>query len=188
MLFGQMMLVDAGGYFPETDQAFDQSWFLMDAMKLIGTDAVGVGPRDLRFGASYLAATARGKKLPLVCANLISKKTRTTLVDPYLIKKVGNVTVGVFGLISDKQDLGPSKDSLSVTDPVTAAQKIVPAMRKKGATVIVLLSQLGKVEGEDLVTAVDGIDVVILGLNVPLLQKGRLIKNTVACYGGDQGQ
>ena len=188
MLYGQVLLVDAGGYFPETDPAKDVSWFMMDAMKLIGTDAVGVGDRDLRFGISYLRETAKGKKLPLVCANLVSKKTRTAVLDPFIVKKVGNVTVGVFGLISDKVDLGPSRDSLVATDPVTAAQHVVPALRKKGATVIVLLSQLGKVEAEDLVTAVEGIDAVILGHNVPLLQKGRLIKNTVACYGGDQGQ
>jgi hypothetical protein len=54
--------------------------------------------------------------------------------------------------------------------------------------VVVALTQLGKVESEDLVTAVDGIDAVIVGLNTPLLQKGRLVKNTIATYGGEQGQ
>jgi hypothetical protein len=61
-------------------------------------------------------------------------------------------------------------------------------MKKKGATVIVLLSQVGKVEGEDLVAAVPGIDAVIIGRSSTLLNKGRMIKNTVACYGGEQGQ
>src|SRR5262249_14310368 len=31
-------------------------------------------------------------------------------------------------------------------------------------------------------------DAVICGRNVPVLQKGRMIKNTIACYGGEQGQ
>jgi hypothetical protein len=35
---------------------------------------------------------------------------------------------------------------------------------------------------------VTGVDAVIVGRNVPLLQKGRLVKNTIACYGGEQGQ
>src|SRR6185503_6842026 len=35
---------------------------------------------------------------------------------------------------------------------------------------------------------VPGIDVVICGRNVPVIQKGRMIKNTIASYGGDQGQ
>jgi hypothetical protein len=94
----------------------------------------------------------------------------------------------VLGLMNDKVDLGPARDSLTVLEPQSVAKRMVPEIRKKGATVIVLLSQLGKVESEDLVTAVDGIDVLIVGRNVPLLQKGRLIKNTVACYGGEQGQ
>ena len=94
----------------------------------------------------------------------------------------------MFGLISDKVDLGPARDSLSVEDPAAAAKRAIAELRRKGATVVVLLSQLGKVESEDLVTAVDGVDAVMVGRNVPLLQKGRLIKNTVACYGGEQGQ
>jgi hypothetical protein len=35
---------------------------------------------------------------------------------------------------------------------------------------------------------VDGIDAVIVGRNAPMLQQGRVIKTTVACYGGEQGQ
>jgi len=75
-----------------------------------------------------------------------------------------------------------------VQDPTVTAKRVVAEMRKKGATVVVLLSQLGKVETEDLVTAVDGMDVAIAGRNVPLVQKGRLIKTTTVVYGGAQGQ
>lgn len=180
--------MDGGGFFPELDTQQDQAWFQMDALKLIGVDAVGVGSRDLRFGISYLRETARSKKLPIVSANLVDKKSKAPVLAPWLVKKVGGVNVGVFSVISDKVDLGPSRDTLLVLDPQTAAKKAVADLRKKGATVIVALSQLGKVESEDLVSAVDGIDAVIVGLNSPLLQKGRQIKNTIACYGGEQGQ
>jgi hypothetical protein len=124
----------------------------------------------------------------MVCANLIDKRTQQPAIQPYLIKTIGNVKVGVLGLISDKVDLGPARDSLAVKEPQMVAKQLIPEMRKKGATVIVLLSQLGKVESEDLVSTVDGADAVIIGRNVPMLQKGRVIKSTVACYGGEQGQ
>jgi hypothetical protein len=186
--YGQVALVDGGGFFPEDDIHKDASWFLMDAMKVLGTDAVGMGEKELRFGASYLKAQVKRTQLPIVNANLFDKKTGKTLVDPYIIKKIGNVKVGFFGLMSNQTDLGPSKDSLRVDDPVAVAKRIVPEMRKKGATIVVLLSQLGKVESEDLATAVDGIDALIVGRNTPLTPKGRLIKNTVAVYGGEQGQ
>jgi len=182
------MLVDNGFFFPEAEDWEQNAWFMMDAMKLLHTDAVNVSEKELRFGRSFLIGNWKRSKLPLVSANLWDKTTKKLLVDPYVLVKKGTVTVGVFGLTSDKVDLGISRDSLTVEDPAAAAKRVIPEMRKKGATVIVLLSQLGKVESEDLVTAVDGIDVVICGRNVPLLQKGRTIKATVACYGGEQGQ
>ena len=180
--------MDGGGFFPEDDLHQDVAWFLMDAMKVLGTDAVGMSEKELRFGLSYLKAQQKRTQLPMVCANLYEKKTSKLLLAPYVLKQVGTVKVGIFGLMSNVLDLGLSRDSLRVEEPSAAAKRTVAELRKKGATVVVLLSQLGKVEGEDLVTAVEGIDVVILGHSVPLLQKGRLIKTTVACYGGEQGQ
>ena len=186
--YGQILLVDAGGFFPEQDTHRDVAWFLMDAMHLLGTDAVGVGDRDLRFGLAFLRDQAKRSQLPLTSANLFEKKSKRAALATSVVKKVGTVKVGIFSLISDKVDLGPARDSLLVQDPPVAAKRTVEELKKKGATVIVLLSQLGKVESEDLVTAVDGIDAVIVGRNAPMLQKGRLIKTTVACYGGEQGQ
>jgi len=186
--YGQVVLVDNGGFFPMDDMHQDASWFLMDAMRVLNVDAVGMSERELRFSATYLRAQLKRSQLPMVCANLYDAKTKKLFVQPYLLKQVGGVKVGIFGLMSANVDLGPSKDSLRVEDPAVAAKRAVAELRKKGATVVVLLSQLGKVESEDLVTAVDGIDAAMIGHNVPLLQKGRMVKNTVVCYGGEQGQ
>ncbi len=183
-----MMNVDNGGFFPDDSMHIDYSWFLMDGFKLLGYDAVGIGDRDLRFGLAYLRSQVKRTQLPVVSANLIDRRTKLPVFEPYRIVTVGKVKVGVFGLLSDKVDLGPARDSLAVQEPQMVAKRLIPEMRKKGAQAVVLLSQLGKVESEDLVTAVDGVDAVIVGRNVPMLQKGRLIKNTVACYGGEQGQ
>jgi hypothetical protein len=180
--------VDDGGFFPDDQLHEDVAWFLMDAMKLLGTDAVGVGDKELMFGYAKLKDRADHDKLPMVVANLQLKATKQPAFNPYLIKQVGSVKVGVFGLLNDKADLGPARDSLQALDPVVSAKRVVDEMRKKGATVIVLLSQLGKVETEDLISELDGIDVAIAGRNVPLVQTGRQIKNTMVVYGGDQGQ
>ena len=181
--------MDNGGFFPEegiTHQ--DVAWFMMDAMKTLNIDAINVGERDLKYGLAFLTQRAKKDGLPVVSANLLDKKTRKPIFAPYVIKTVGTVKVGYFGLISDKAELGGIKDSVALDEPSAVARRVVPEMRKKGAQVVVLLSQLGKVESEDLVTAVDGIDAVMVGRNTPILQKGRMIKNTVACYGGEQGQ
>src|SRR2546425_6967240 len=160
----------------------------MDAMKLLGTDAVGAGEKELRFGYSFLKANIERSGLPVVCANIFMKASGKPALTPYIIKKIGSVKVGIFALMNDKVAYGPSQDSLRVEDPSIAAKRVLAEMKKKGATVTVLLSQLGKVESEDLAAAVPGIDVVIVGHANSLLMKGRMIKNTVATYGGEQGQ
>ena len=126
-------------------------------------------------------------RLPVVCANLIEKRSHKPLFNPYLVKKIGGVKVGFFGLIGEKVDLGPSRDSLLVEEPAAVATRTIAEMRKKGVDVVVLLGQLGKVENEELVSAVDGVNAVVVGRDTPMIPKGRMIKNTVACYGGDQG-
>ena len=183
-------MVDAGGFFPEQDapEYKDVASFLMDAMVLLGTDAVGMGEKELRFGVSFLRANIERSGLPVVCSNLYLKQTGKLAVAPYVIKKIGSVKVGFFGLMSDKFTYGPSQDSLRVDEPAVTARRVVAEMRKKGATVTVLLSQLGKVDSEDLVANVPGIDVLVVGHASSLLMKGRMIKNTAACYGGEKGQ
>jgi hypothetical protein len=186
--YSQVALVDGGGFFPETDAQRDAAWFLMDAMKTMGTVAVGTSERELRWGIGYLKANVTRSGLPLVSSNLMDVATRKPVFKPYVVEKIGRLKVGFFSLMSDKVDLGPARDSLKVDEPNAVATRTVEELKKKGATVIVLLSQLGKVESEDLVAAVPGIDAVICGHNVPLIQKWRMVKNTVTSYGGEQGQ
>ena len=101
MSYGQVALVDAGGFFPEHDEAEykDVASFLMDGMVLLGSDAVGMGEKELRFGYSFLRANVERSGLPVVCANLYLKKTGKLAFPPYIIKKIGNARVGFFGLI-----------------------------------------------------------------------------------------
>jgi len=185
--YGQVVLVDDGGFFPDGTVPKATSWFLMDAMTLMGTDAVGTSERELSLGLGYLRSQLRRTRLPMVCANLHERATGKLVLPAYVLKTVGTVKVGIFGLMSPTPDLGPSRDSLQVEEPQAAAVRTVAELRRKGATVVVLLSQLGRMESEDLVATVDGVDAVIIGHGVPLLQKGRTIKHTVACYGGEQG-
>ena len=189
MSYGQVAVVDAGGFFPENDspEYRDVASFLMDAKVLLGVDAVGMGEKELRYGLSFLRANIERSGLPVVCSNLFLRNGKP-VVQPYIIKKIGTVKVGFFGLMSDKFSYGPSQDSIRVEEPVAAARRVVAEMRKKGATMTVMLSQLGKVDSEDLVATVPGVDVLIVGHASSLLMKGRMIKNTVACYGGEKGQ
>jgi 2',3'-cyclic-nucleotide 2'-phosphodiesterase (5'-nucleotidase family) len=184
----QMSIVDNGGFSPQDKAREDEAWFMMEMMAKLGMDAVGTGPNDLQFGYAELKTNLARTGLPMTSANLIDKTTLAPALPPFVIAKVGDVKVGYFSLMPMKTDLGTARDSLQLADPEVAATKAVAELRKQGATVVVLLSQLGSVESEDLVSMVPGIDAVVCGgRNSPLLAKGRMFDNTVASYPGSEG-
>jgi 2',3'-cyclic-nucleotide 2'-phosphodiesterase (5'-nucleotidase family) len=186
-----LLIVDSGGFFPDAQSERDDAPFMTEAMRDLGLAGVGLGDRELMFGRSFLLAALERSPVPVVCANLwekAGKQPRRTLVRPWVVQKVGKQKVGLFGLINASAALGPSADSLEVSDPAEAARQAIAELRKQGANVIVLLSSLGRVETEDLVLAAPGIDVAIAGRNVPLLQRSREIDNTTVVFGGEQGQ
>ncbi len=183
-----LLVVDSGGFFPDGSSERDDAVFMTEAMHDLDLAATGVGDRELSFGRAFFLAQLARWPLPVVCANLWDRQPHRTLVQPWIVRKVGNYKVGLFGLINDKANLGPSADSLEISDPTAAARAAVAEMRKQGANVIVLLSSLGKIETEDLSVAVPGIDVAIAGRNVPLLQRSRQIDSTTVVFGGEQGQ
>ena len=183
-----VLIVDSGGFFPDGKSERDDAPFMAAAMVELPVAAAGLGDRELLFGRSFLLATLESAPVPVVCANLWDRSPHRLLLKPSLVQAAGKQKVGFFGLMSLEAALGPSADSLQVSDPIEAARGAVAALRKQGANVIVLLSSLGKIETEDLVVAVPGIDVAIAGRNVPLLQRSRQIDSTTVVYGGEQGQ
>lgn len=185
---GPLLLVDAGGSFPDVPGRSDLPPFVLSAYSRLGLDAMGVAPRDLQFGLAFLRAETRAANTPITCANLYERGTgRTAFPASRLIERDG-VKVGVFALFGERLDLGPARDSLELRDPENVAPTIVRELRAKGAQVIVLLAQLGRVGGEDLVNVVPGIDVVVLGHDIPVFHDGRRVQESIVVHGGDQGQ
>uniref|UniRef100_A0A832I5A2 Bifunctional metallophosphatase/5'-nucleotidase n=1 Tax=Eiseniibacteriota bacterium TaxID=2212470 RepID=A0A832I5A2_UNCEI len=184
--YDHVMVVENGGFFPDEDIP-ELAPFQMEAMKMLGTVAAGVGEREFRYGLAFLRENAKAKAAPLTVANLLDRATGKPLFEPYRIVTFGSLKVGVFAVFPSDGDLGPAADSVTITDPVAAAKRVVAELRKKGAKAIVALSSLGKVGSEDLAAAVDGIDVVIAGRNVPVAPRARSVRGTAVVFGGEQG-
>jgi 2',3'-cyclic-nucleotide 2'-phosphodiesterase (5'-nucleotidase family) len=186
---GPILVVDGGGWFPEGDSTYhDVAAFIAREFVNSHSAAVGIGDRELHYGLGFLRALVRGNGVPATCTNLLERASGRPVFTPWRIVPAGRAKVGILALMGGaKADLGPSKDSLTVGEPVAAAHAALEAMHAKGATVIVLLSDLGKVETEDLVGALPGIDVAIVGHDPPMLPQGRRVQGTIAAYSGDQG-
>jgi hypothetical protein len=180
--------VDAGGAFPDTDGRPDLADYMLRTLQRLEPAAVGVAPRDLRLGVAFLRGLVAASRLPVVCANLVDRASGQPLFPATRVVEVRGVRVGLFALLGERFDLGPARDSLRVTDAENAAHAAVASLRARGAQVVVLLSQLGKVGGEDLATAVPGIDAVVLGRDIPVFEQGRRVGGALLSYAGEMGQ
>lgn len=181
-----LLVVDTGGYFPEEADYEAAAVFMMESMRVLGVDAAGVGESDLRYGLGFLRAGLARTKLPVTCANLLDAATGRPVFPPFLLRQAGRAKVGFFALLTPAAALGPSRDSLRVADPLATASRVVAALRAQGATVVVLLSELGKTDSEEVANVIPGIDVVIAGRRMPLFPAGRRVGGATVVYGGEQ--
>lgn len=162
-------------------------------MNLIGYDAQAIGNHEHDFGLAHLAGMingdnlndvfgdpifpiglagdpafdfSQGAKFPLLSANTIDTNTGTTPAEfdnPILIRQVGDVSVGVFGITTPQTPaISSPPANFAFEDPATTAAGIVAEIG--GLTdVIVALTHMDNVEDVTLLNSVAGVDVVLGG-------------------------
>ena len=67
----------------------------------MGYDAVNVGEKDLMMGLRFLMDVVRKGKFSFISANLVDKRTEKGIFNPYVIKEIAGLMIGLFGLLDD---------------------------------------------------------------------------------------
>jgi len=185
--------VDGGDWAPDNNPAQHEDLkyaFQVQTTDLMGYDAVAIGEREFNFGYDKFVELTSKAKTPYISSNLIDKKTGKPAFKPYVVVRKGPLKVGIFSVIGPKIDLPQNVgERLSIDDPTSTATKMVDELRnKQGCDVVVALTHLGRIEGEDLAAQVPGIDVVILAHHPGFVAQGRRVNNAVTVASGEQGQ
>lgn len=158
---------------------------MIGAMNAIGYDAVTLGNHEFNFGLSVLQRMLRDAAFPVVCCNLVRQRgsdpTRDrTVVQPFalierhLTARDGSrhdVRIGILGLAPPETvawDGARLDGRIEARPMVEAARAWVPALRARGAEVVIALAHVGPgtVADEETVralAAIDGIDALCLG-------------------------
>lgn len=128
----------------------------------MGVTAVNVGDADLMQGLTLLKQEA-SRGLPLISANLIDPSLGTPIFPPFVIKKVKNVRIAFFGLLSPDINTAMQKTAggkAYIKDPIETAQEITGKLQGQ-ADIIILLSDLGLEHDRELLRRVTGIHLVL---------------------------
>ena len=183
--------MDGGDWAPDPAKPHEDAKFAfqLETMGLMGYDAAGIGERELGFGYEKLQDMAAKAKLPLISSNMIDKKTGKPAFKTSVIVRKGGLKVGIFSVMGPKIELpGDAGTKVTIDDPISTAQKMVADLRKQQCDVVIALTHLGRVEGEDLAAQVPGIDVVVLGHHPGFVAQGRRVNSSVTVATGEQGQ
>ena len=71
---------------------------MMLAMNALRYDAMAIGNHEYNFGLKVLGKARREATFPWLSANTYRKGTDETYFDPYIVKAVNNVRIGILGL------------------------------------------------------------------------------------------
>lgn len=183
------LLVDAGDAFQGTPYFnLFRGEVEYKAMSAIGYDVVTLGNHDFDNGVGALAAAMKFATFDFVSANYEVRETAISeRVKPYVVREIGGVRVGIFGL-GIKLDGLNTPDSfrgIKYRDPVSAARDSVRLLREReNCAMVVCLSHLGyyaepkeNETGDSQVAAqVDGIDFIASGHTHTFMEKPVIVR------------
>jgi 2',3'-cyclic-nucleotide 2'-phosphodiesterase/3'-nucleotidase len=118
---------------------------VIDVMNFMKYDAMTLGNHEFNFGLKMVDKIAEEAEFPLLAANATYVEDDSYLVEPYVIKEIAGVKVGILGITNPNIPRwdGPKVGDLKFATPVETAEKYIPEMKGKGADLIVVLAHMG---------------------------------------------
>ena len=165
----------------KNNQPIDPMMLVMNSLKY---DAMAVGNHEYNFGLNVLEKARREAQFPWLSGNTYEVKTGKTHYEPYIVKEMAGVRIGILGLTTPgipNWDNPPNYAGLEFHNPILEARKWVTTLRtKEKVDIVVVAMHMGL--GEDLRTGevspgqiphendavqiarqVPGIDVIFMG-------------------------
>jgi 5'-nucleotidase/UDP-sugar diphosphatase len=180
-------------------------------MQAAGYDATTLGNHEFDWTPTGLAgmlqaATLNGVTVPIVASNMVLSDTdagddglaalsQAGVVKHKLVKTVGGLKVGIFGLLGSNAALvTPQAAPVTFEDIKVASARMVTELRDTDKVDLVIalshsgINQDGTGEDADLAKAVAGIDVIVSGHTHDYLTEPAQVGNTIIVTAGSYGR
>jgi len=169
-----LLVVDAGDCMLGTPfYSFYGGRAEIECMNAVGYDAAVVGNHELDAGVETFLALSEKADFPFLSANILWRRSGEPVFTPHLVFEGDDLRIALLGLTTGSLHgrVRPSAlRGISSGDPVEAAKRIVPELRRE-AQVVVVLSHIGVGRDKKLAAEVPGIDLIIGGDSHTLLEK-----------------
>lgn len=173
------LLLDAGDTFHGTNFAtLQRGESIANVMNRVGYDAMAAGNHDFNYGYERLLELEDMTIFPVLSAN-VKREDGSRLLEPYVIKEVDGVKIGLFGLTTPETTYKThpnNVEGLVFTDPAEEARHIVAELAPQ-VDVIIAVTHLG-IDASSTDTSIKvakeapGIDVIVDGHSHSTLVEG----------------
>ena len=133
-----VLKLDVGGALAgSADYDLIQYRYLARAYSTMGFSALNMGGREAMIPAKTLTSLAEVSAVPLVSASLVDGETRKELLEPYRIVKIGDLRVGILGVVSPNSVPSPG-EGLAILSLNEAINRHLPSLTGKCDFVVLL--------------------------------------------------
>lgn len=166
---------------------------MVRAMNLMDFDAMVPGNHDFNYGYDRLLELQEMAEFPLIAANIVKQKDKSTDFEPYELYTTSNgLKVGVFGLATDETKYKSHPDNtkgIEFTDIIEVSRQVVKELQKEKVDVIIALTHLGIDAASEntaslLANKVAGIDLIVDGHSHDELAEGQMINDVLIVQAG----
>jgi len=161
---------------------------IVDAYNLMHYDAVGVGKNDLAAGLSFLKTQAARSKFAWLSANLVHRSDGQPIFSANLIRKIGDMTVGVVGLTGhDGQTrFQPEDDAVILPWQEVLPDRIAELSDK--CDMVILLSNYSNKQNTEIANTYPGIHLIIQSSPRRGNSNPKLVKKSLITQTGKEGK
>lgn len=161
---------------------------MVDAMNMMGYDALALGRMDFAIGTEALTERLQEAEFAMLSANVLDLETRELLVEPYTILNREGVSIGIIGLSDAEVIQAPGlRDRAIWLDPLSTIGDLVAQVSEQ-VDVLIVLSHMGLERDQLLARTVPGINVIVGGYTRKLMQEPEREGNTLIVQQGYQGE
>lgn len=163
---------------------------MIEAMNLIGFDAMALGNHEFNYGQEALLALQEKALFPFLGAN-ITNPDGQPYVKPYIIKEINNIKVAILGFSPQETPIAAhpkNVEGMTFADPIETAKQLVKIPEIQNADLIMALTHIGAEIDRKLAAAVPEIDVIVGGHSHTIIDQAEKIGNTIYVQTGEYGQ
>ncbi|MBU0935790.1 MAG: bifunctional metallophosphatase/5'-nucleotidase [Spirochaetes bacterium] len=186
-----VLLLDAGDALHGLPMVtLDSGAPMVRLMNAIGYEAMSPGNHDFNYGQARLVELADMADFAILAANVTDKASGEYILPPYIIKDIGGLKVGIFGLSTPETYYTSHPDNtanLKLDYPIVAASKMVKLLRPQ-VDVLIALAHLGTggdYSSFELAKVISGIDIIVDGHSHTLLPNGEVVGSTLIVQAGE---